>query len=203
MFNPLPCDSTVNWSGTPVPGTSTLGAGNSRFRSRNANEPASANTPAPRASSKVFAGCLGAARPVSDSAPIVEYSWRGLSAGSNENFSTQGSLASGVAALHLRPAPPLFEVAGRLFLGLVADLDVVHHALGAGRFRHSRSRAFVLHHAGGALPIRDAALHADGESILAYLRFRQLDANRALDRFVFLGGSPLRVGGFGWRSFCL
>jgi hypothetical protein len=31
-------------------------------------------------------------------------------------------LAAGVAALHLRSAPPLFEVAGRLFLSLVDEI---------------------------------------------------------------------------------
>src|SRR5579862_3639562 len=111
-----------------------------------------------------------------------------------------GSFASWFAALHLRPAPALFEVVGRLFLGLVADLDVVHHALGAGRFRHARRGAFVLHYSGGALPIRDSALHPDLESVLADFRFRQLDANRALDRFVFLGGSPLRGASFRQRG---
>ena len=95
-------------------------------------------------------------------------------------------LAARVAALHLCSAAALFEVAGGFFLGLVADFDVVRHALGTRRFRHSRGGALVLHHARGALPICDAALHTDRESVLADFRLRQLDANGALDGFVFL-----------------
>jgi len=114
------------------------------------------------------------------------------------------TVLAGVAALYLGPAAALFQVPGSLLLRIVADFDVVDYFLGAGRLGHPRGGALMLDHIRGSIPIGHAALHADGESVLAYFGFRQARPDFSLNLDILrsrgaLGRRGRRGLGFGLR----
>ena len=105
------------------------------------------------------------------------------------------SRLTGVTSFNLNSPPPLFQVPGSGLLGDVADLDVVHDFLGASGLGHAGGGAFVLDHIGGSLPIGDASLHPNRESVFSDDRFSEARSNVRLDLDILCGPGGLRSGG--------
>src|ERR1022692_1008955 len=73
--------------------------------------------------------------------------------------------------LHLCATWRAAQISSGIRLGLVGNLDVVHHLNGSGGLRHPCGCALVLHDAGGTSPSGDLPLHLHLETILTNFRF--------------------------------